>query len=64
MERFYAIGNVLPNNCAQLGCDTEADIAYLPDYAKSQHLSPGSTCLVQETSEVYMMKTDGTWDTL
>ena len=38
--------------------DSVADIAELPGL---DQCAPGSTCLVIDTSEVYMLKTDGTW---
>lgn len=38
--------------------DNEVDIIDLPGIGQC---APGSTCFVIETSEVYMLKTDGTW---
>ncbi len=36
--------------------DTEADIANLPT-----HVAPGSTCIVIESSNVYMLDNTKTW---
>lgn len=46
---------------ASLGCDGTADVANLEAYAKSNNLKPGSSCYVIDTSELYMMKSNGTW---
>ena len=60
-EKFYNIGNMKPPYVAELGTDSEANIVDLPAYAKRMHFSPGSTCLVRETSSVYELGSDGTW---
>ena len=49
---------------ASLACDGTADIANLPAYAQSSKLKPGSSCLVIDTGELYMMKSNGTWKKL
>ncbi len=46
--------------------DEEADVANLPttdeDYPSG--IAPGSDCLVVETSNVYILKSDRTWGVL
>lgn len=49
---------------AELQCDGTADVADLPEYAEKYNLGLGSTCLVVDTSDVYAMKSDGTWKAL
>lgn len=49
------------NGVGHLACDTEADLANLPDYAKSNNLKQGTDCIVIDTSNVYMMKSDYTF---
>lgn len=39
--------------------DTEADVAKIPT-----NNAPGSTCIVIETSDVYMLNTDKKWKKL
>lgn len=46
---------------ANLGCDGTADVANLVEYARSNRLKPGSSCYVIDTSELYMMKSNGQW---
>jgi len=41
--------------------DTIADVAELPVYPSC---APGSTCIVTETSTVYMLSADNTWHEL
>lgn len=60
---IYAMGKI-ENGVASLGCDAVSDVPNLTDYAAKTHLKPGSTCLVVETSEVYVQKSDGTWATI
>lgn len=48
----------------ELRADGSADVANLPQFAQAQKLKPGSTCLIIDTSEVYMMKSDGQWKAL
>lgn len=43
------------NGVGHLACDTEADLANLPDYAKSNNLKQGTDCICIDTSNVYMM---------
>lgn len=59
---IYPIGQNNMDGVGNLGCDTTADKANLPAYAESNRLKPGSTCLCKQTSEVYMMGSDGSWD--
>ena len=40
-------------------CDTEADIASLPTNKKEVY--PGSTCLVAQTGEVYVLNASNQW---
>jgi hypothetical protein len=49
------------NGVGHLACDTEADLPNLPDYAKSNNLKQGTDCIVIDTSNVYMMKSDYTF---
>jgi len=44
-----------------LACDDATDLANLPSYAKSNNLKQGTDCVVIDTSEVYMMKSDYTF---
>jgi len=41
-----------------LACDDANDLPNLPSYAKSNNLKQGTDCIVIDTSEVYMMKSD------
>lgn len=56
-----SIGNVSPNGVGHLACDDLTDIANLPEYAKSNNLKLGTDCIVVDTGEVYMMKSDYTF---
>lgn len=58
---IFPIGQNDMDGVANLGCDGSADVANLSDYAKSNNLKPGSSCYVIDTSELYMMKSNGTW---
>ena len=51
-------------NQAECRADAYADVADLPAFATKNHLKPGSTCLVIDTSEVYMMDSLGNWKPL
>ena len=44
-----------------LYADSSSDVTDLPKFAEDNNLKAGSSCLVIETSEVYMMRSDGTW---
>lgn len=44
-----------------LACDGSADVANLPEYARSNGLKPGSSCLCIDTGDLYMMKSTGQW---
>lgn len=46
---------------AELTCDNATDVSNLPTYATRNNLAMGSTCLCIATSDVYAMKSDGTW---
>lgn len=61
---IYAIGKNEMDGVGNLGCDSAEDIENLPEYAKSNRLKPGTTCTCADTSEVYWMKSDGTWKVL
>lgn len=61
---IFAMGQNEMDGVGNLGCDLETDIQNLPTYAESNRLKAGSTCLCKETSEVYMMGTDGSWDAI
>ena len=56
-----AINNLSPNSVGHLACDTTADKADLPDYAKSNNLKMGTDCIVIATGEVLMMQSDYTF---
>lgn len=51
-------------NQAECRADNASDVAKLPDFAERNHLKPGSTCLIIDTSEVYMMDSQGNWKPL
>lgn len=59
---IFALDKNSIEGVANLGCDVETDIQDLPAYAESNRLKAGSTCLCKETSEAYMMGTNGSWD--
>ena len=61
---IFAMGQNEMDGVGNLGCDSTSDIANLPTYAESNRLKPGSTCLCKETSEIYMMGSDGAWDAI
>ncbi len=61
---IFPMGQNKMDGVGDLGCDTTADIADLPAYAESNRLKPGSTCLCKQTSDVYMMGSDKSWDTI
>ena len=48
----------------ELRADSSADVAKLPQFAQEQRLKPGSSGLIIDTSEVYMMRSDGQWKAL
>lgn len=53
------------NNCqAELRADDATDVTDLADFATEHNLQEGSTCLILGTSEVYGMKSDGSWVSL
>lgn len=45
-----------------LYCDTEADVANLP--TSEDEIGLGSTCLVIESSNVYILGSNRTWEVL
>lgn len=55
------ISQMLPNNTISLALDDATDLASLPTYAENNHLAMGSSAIVIDTGEVYMMKSDKTW---
>lgn len=61
---IYPLGQNTMDGVGHLGCDEASDVANLPDYAKSQNLKPGTDCLCVNTSDVYVMKSDGTFKKL
>lgn len=61
---IFAMGQNEMDGIGNLGCDSAADIPNLPAYAESNNLKPGTTCTCIDTSEVYAMKSDGTWKVL
>lgn len=56
--------NMKPQGVASLACDTASDIASLTEYAKSNNLKLGSTCLVVSTGALYAMDSDYNWHEL
>lgn len=47
---------------ANVYADEMSDVtSELPQFATENHLKHGSSCVCIETSEVFIMKTDGTW---
>ena len=46
---------IKPNKVASLVCDSTSDFPDLPEFAKSNGLKMGTTCMVIDTAEVYMM---------
>lgn len=46
------------------GCDGVSDVANLETFAQEHHLKVGSNFLCIDTSDVYMMKSDGTFKKL
>ena len=61
---IFVLGQNAMDGVGNLGCDTTADVANLPEFAESNRLKPGSTCMCVATSDVYMMKSDKTWKTI
>lgn len=61
---IFAMGPNKMEGVGDLGCDTTADVPNLPAYAESNRLKEGTTCLCKQTSDVYMMGSDGSWDTI
>ena len=61
---IYAIGQNEMDGVGNLACDLVGDVTDLPAYAEANRLKPGTTCLCIDTSEVYAMKSDGTWKVL
>ena len=59
---IFAIEKNSIEGVGNLACDFETDIQDLRAFAESNRLKPGSTCLCKETSEAYMMGSDGAWD--
>lgn len=49
---------------AELRADSSTDVSDLPDFATEHNLKPGSECLIIQSAEVYMMKSDETWKRL
>lgn len=49
---------------AELRADGTADVANLEAFAAANFLKPGSTCLVIQESNIYMMQSDGSWSAL
>lgn len=49
------------NGVGHLACDDASDLPNLPSYAKSNNLKQGTDCIVIDTSNVYMMKSDYTF---
>lgn len=49
---------------AEMQCDSLTDVAKLPEYAKKYKIGLGSTCLCNQTSDVYAANSDGTWTVL
>ena len=61
---MIAMQNTSNRSDGEIFCDSASDVANLPQFAADHKLQPGTTCLVIDTSEVYALKTDGTWKKL
>lgn len=53
--------NVKTGVVSDFFCDSTADVADLPQFAKDNNLQMGSSCYCIDTSTLYMLKSDGTW---
>ena len=58
---IFPIGINDMDGIGNLACDSVADVSDLTDYAKSQKLRPGSSCMCIDTGTLYMMKSDYSW---
>ena len=61
IKLINAIEPLKPNGVATLTCDDSTDIPDLEGFSKSNNLKQGSQCMVIDTGEIYMMKSDYTW---
>lgn len=48
----------------EIFCDTAADKANLAQFAADHNLQQGTSCLVIDTGEILVLKSDGTWKSL
>ena len=53
--------NIIKGVVNNIFCDDATDVADLAQFAQDNELAQGSTCVVIDTSEVYGLKSDGTW---
>ena len=60
---WLAKGENIGTQC-ELRADGSSDIADLPKFATDNNLKAGSTCLVIDSSEVYMLNSSGEWKPL
>ena len=63
-EKKTMIKSISPNTAdgvGHLACDDATDLPNLPTYARSNNLKQGTDCICIDTSNVYMMKSDGSF---
>lgn len=53
--------NIVKGLVNEIYCDDATDIPNLPNFAEENDLKIGSTCLVVDTGQVLMMKSDYSW---
>lgn len=53
--------NIITGKKNDIFCDSASDVSNLPAFAEQHDLKPGSTCLCIDNSNVYAMKSNGTW---
>ena len=53
--------NIVKGARNDIYADTATDVTDLEQFAEDWELTQGSTCLVIDTFDVYVLKSDGTW---
>lgn len=61
MAIWFAEDSKTRNAQAELRADNTSDVADLADFATVHNLKPGTTCVIQGSSSVYAMQSDGTF---
>lgn len=56
--------NIVKGSINEIYCDDATDIQDLADFAEEWDLKIGSTCVVVDTGQVLMMKSDYSWNEL